>query len=312
MPPKGRSQPFPTSGKANRKSAKGKSWGNRRSTYKAQKLNGSLPPSKVPVDQDERKQQVGRLSRARILKFEREVARMKKRAGKYQTMFRTQQLKANFEMQAHKATVKDCQEHHVHVIPFSEKPFLELSSSDQVLAMQQFGSKMEEVRRKMCLKEPEFMVVYMYWAKAYGGVGVRDLGVGGEHPDPALGVAPAVSPEVAQDSPHQGRSSIWNEEWRKLYLLRSIADDYVVSSRTLRRIFLAVGIEGVNGGKLDRLKDAMNLAVGSRIRFHDITGASGENLGVWLEPADVIREMIQSASGTVGVQYDIVVSGDGR
>ena len=95
-------------------------------------------------------------------------------------------------------------------------------------------------------------------------------------------------------------------------MLRSIADDYVVSSRTLRRIFLAVGIEGVNGGKLDRLKDAMNLAVGSRIRFHDITGESGENLGVWLEPADVIREMIQSARGTVGVQYDIVVSGDGR
>ena len=114
-------------------------------------------------------------------------------------MFRTQELKAKFEMQAHKATVKECQEHHVHVSPLSEKPFLELSSSDEILAMRQYGANMEEVRQKMNLNQPEFMVVYMYWAKAHGGSG---LGVGGEHPDPAGGVAPAVSPELEQDAPH--------------------------------------------------------------------------------------------------------------
>jgi hypothetical protein len=72
------------------------------------------------------------------------------------------------------------------------------------------------------------------------------------------------------------------------------------------------GIEGVNGGKLERMKKAMDLAVGSRIEMYDIEGPNGENLGVWLNAADVIREMIQSTAGVAGVDYDIVLSGDGR
>jgi hypothetical protein len=97
-----------------------------------------------------------------------------------------------------------------------------------------------------------------------------------------------------------------------MHLLRGIADEIVVSSTALRRIFLVLGLAGLNGGKLDRMKHAMDLAVASRIGIHDLVGPGGENVGVWLNVADVIRQMVMSVNGRPGVDYNIVLTGDGR
>ena len=94
--------------------------------------------------------------------------------------------------------------------------------------------------------------------------------------------------------------------------LRGIADEIVISSNALKRIFMVTGLAGLCGGKLDRMKKAMDLAVASRIKIHDLLGPGGENVGVWLEVSDVIREMIMSANGRPGVDYAIVLTGDGR
>ena len=86
----------------------------------------------------------------------------------------------------------------------------------------------------------------------------------------------------------------------------------VISSNALRRIFMVARVAGLAGKKFDRIKNAMDLAISSRIKVHDLLGPGGENVGVWLEVADVIRQMIMSANGRPGVDYDIVLTGDGR
>lgn len=272
------------------------------SNYKARKKHGSLPPSLQPHPKP--------LQRTSTLLETRKVRRLQTRVEKmtaerkgYKRDAEFEKGVAEFEKEAHKQTVVECDKYHVNVRLSSDKQFTQLSTDDQVLAMRTYGDVMDEVRTKMRFTESEFSLAYLYWSRAYGPLATS---VPCSH-DPS----PTSPSNPTGASPHRGRSTIWNEEWMKLHLLRSIADKVVVSSRALRRIFLAVGIEGVNGGKIDR-KDAMNLAVGTRIMFHDIIGPDHENFGVWLEPADVIREMIQSAKGVIGEDYNIVVSGDGR
>ena len=71
------------------------------------------------------------------------------------------------------------------------------------------------------------------------------------------------------------------------------------------------GIDGLNGGKLARLKNSMNMAIDERMRMHEVIW-EGDNCGLWIEPADVIREMIMAAKGIPGVDYNINLMGDGR
>ena len=63
---------------------------------------------------------------------------------------------------------------------------------------------------------------------------------------------------------------------------------------------------------MDRMKKAMDLAIAQRVRMYDIEGHAGENVGVWLDVGDVVREMIMACAGRPGKDYQIVLSGDGR
>jgi len=55
----------------------------------------------------------------------------------------------------------------------------------------------------------------------------------------------------------------------------------------------------------------MNTAISKRIRFHELTH-NGKHAGVWLDPADIIREMLVAAGAPPGVKYHINFIGDGR
>ena len=85
-----------------------------------------------------------------------------------------------------------------------------------------------------------------------------------------------------------------------------------MSQSALRRIFLAADFANVSGGRLDLMKKAMDHAINKRIRHHEVKLANDEHGGIWLEPADVIREMITSAGLKPGQIYDVNIMGDGR
>jgi hypothetical protein len=119
---------------------------------------------------------------------------------------------------------------------------------------------LEDVRTKLGLNPSEFALACAYWAQTYGGMEFAESGQTEER-EPELS-----SPRCPATIGHKGRSSIWREEWEKLHLIRGIADTITVSSNALRRIFLVLGLEGMNGGKLDRMKTAMNLAISTRVR----------------------------------------------
>ena len=90
---------------------------------------------------------------------------------------------------------------------------------------------LEKVRQKLRLSPQEFAVASLYWAQVYGG-GADEEEERVQSPPPQRESEPTSTPRTRQ----KGRSSIWNEEWEKLHLLR--------------------GIAGLNGGRLDRMKHA--------------------------------------------------------
>ena len=208
-----------------------------------------------------------------------------------------------FEKESHQATVCDCDTYHVEVRPVSDLPFASQTPAVQAQTLNLAVTTMEQVRTKLGLSVSEYNIARMYWGHVYCGVPMEE------------GAEPHVDDSENKEAPppgHKGRSTIWQQEWEKLHVLRGIADEMVISSNALRRIFMVCGVAGLSGVKFDRMKNAMDLAVSARIKVHDLLGPGGENVGVWLEVADVIRQMVMAANGRPGVDCAIVLTGDGR
>ena len=116
---------------------------------------------------------------------------------------------------------------------------------------------------------------------------------------------PEVDPEEA-----------WRAKWETLFRLRGIADhEGAVSAAVMRKILIACEIARLTGGRLDNVKKAMNQAILNRIEMKDMkVTVDGKEVsgGVWLNPADVIREMLMAAGAPPGGTYKINILGDGR
>ena len=269
------------------------------SKYKGLKERYSLPPSKKSGTKPQPPRACTCTCKEHTSTTRREK-RLEKRVAVLTQECKAHKHSAQFEKAAHKDTVVECHKHHVEVRTVSDKPFAEQDQATKAKTLLVAVNAMEAVRNKLGLSTQEYAVATLYWGKVYAGVTEEKQQ---QPPSPGSAI-PGLT--------RKGKSNIWNQEWEKMHLLRAIADEIVVSSAALRRIFLVLGMAGLTGGQMDRMKQAMDLAVASRIRFYDIEGPGGENVGVYLNVADVMRQMIMSANGRPGEDYNIVLTGDGR
>ena len=120
------------------------------SRYKTKKKNGSLPPSQQPHPKP--------LQRTSTLLETRKVRRLQTRVETLTAECKGHKRDAEFERgvaqfekEAHKQSVAECENYHVNVRLSSDKPFTQLSTEDQVRAMRTYGDVMDEVRTKMRL-----------------------------------------------------------------------------------------------------------------------------------------------------------------
>ena len=275
------------------------------SKHKAQKKEGTLPPSKLPKHTPT---PAACSCKCKEHTGSRREKRLERVAGTLRVRCKLHLATARFEKNGHRATVRDFDKNFVQAPFVSNKPFATQSAPMQALTMGLASQALEQLRMHYGFTLVEFTVAITFWNHVYGGGPVPSVARDEKEQEQEPG-APAAQPTVTG---HKGRSTIWREEWEKMHLLRGIADEIVVSSVAMRRIFLVLGVAGLSGGQLDRMKSAMNLAVASRIKIHDLLGPGGENVGVWLDVSDVIRQMIISANGRPGVEYNIVLTGDGR
>ena len=199
-----------------------------------------------------------------------------------------------------KRNATHCEKHHINLaqgkdesIPSTQ--YSRLHRTNKHKRKKQLKRVWQEVLQKLMMDETEARIALDYWDQVYQETSTCKQ-----------------NSESSTEPTPKGHSTIMNEEWDKLYTLRAIADQESVSDTVLNRIFLALGIRGLDGGKLKRLKNAMDLAIGERIHMYDIMSEDGDCKGAWLDPADVIREMIMAAHGVPGVDYQINLMGDGR
>lgn len=159
-----------------------------------------------------------------------------------------------------------------------------------------------QTKLKMDLTEKEEDMATKYWNTVYGTVPV---GADAES---------ECRDAESERTPNEKATEEWEKKWKVLFKLRAAADkEGSVSSAAMRRVFMAAEICGINGGKLDRLKTAMDRSIATRIQQFDISyGEGDEHGGMWLDPQDVVREMLMAAGAKPGSKYSINVLADGR
>ena len=191
----------------------------------------------------------------------------------------------------------------IHSLP--DKDFSKLGSAAAKKARREhFLSLVKELQTKlkMDLTEKEEDMATKYWNTVYGTVPV---GADAES---------ECRDAESERTPNEKATEEWEKKWKVLFKLRAAADkEGSVSSAAMRRVFMAAEICGINGGKLDRLKTAMDRSIATRIQQFDISyGEGDEHGGMWLDPQDVVREMLVAAGAKPGAKYSINVLADGR
>ena len=206
-------QPFPGKRKNHNRSSS-------KTLYRRQKAHGGLPPSQRPRPGAKRPPPPPRCTcTCKKHTSTRREKRLEKRVAVLTKECKAHKHSAQFEKQAHKASVVECLRHHVEVRTFSDKPFAQQGPAMQAKTLDLAANVMEEVRKKLGFSAQEYAVASLYWAKAYGGVTEEK-----EQPHPQ-------SPGSATPgTTRKGRSDIWNQEWEKMHLLRAIADEIQFNS----------------------------------------------------------------------------------
>ena len=247
----------------------------------------------------------------------------KKRQAEKAAKATTIEAQLRAEQKAHRATKKDLHKHkeiceHQHVdlgpIHLLRKTFFELSAAQRKTRVEQLQGFFRMAQAKLLmLTGKESKVTDRYWADCFP---LHDEEKKLSDFNPDLEDESLREPEIVDPvgDYNNDNSLHLSDVWRKLFRLRGIADEEgSVSSASLRKIFMATEIADLTGGRLCDLKKCMDEAIQARIKFHEVE-IDGEPAGVWLEPADVIREMLQVAGidPKDNQKYKINLMGDGR
>ena len=197
-----------------------------------------------------------------------------------------------------------CKKSCITVPKVGSKQFKDLSSrSARQARLTQYLSLLEELqaKMKMQLSSSEQEVATKYWKAVY------QVDLSPDKPE-------SDETECRDSLPADIALAEWDKKWKILFKLRYVADNEgSVSSSALRRIFMAAEMSSLTGGKLDTLRHAMDRAIAKRIRQYDIEyGDNKDHGGMWLDPTDVVREMLTAAGAKPGQKYHINVLADGR
>jgi hypothetical protein len=191
--------------------------------------------------------------------------------------------------------------------PRVKKDFVDLQPPAQAARIQQLSGLFTEGLERLRMPEltdAEMSITEKYWTETFASRLPDDV-----LDDDSEG---RQDNEDKDDDPCKALGEEWHEKWGRLFRLRGVADsEGSCSTNVLRRIFMAAEMNAVTGGKLDQLRKAMNNSIGNTIKFHELKH-KGIHAGIWLDPADVIREMLMAAGAPPGVKYKINILGDGR
>ena len=197
-----------------------------------------------------------------------------------------------------------CKTHCVTLEYLPEKPFSALSeNSSRARRLEQYMKCLEDLQSKMKMEltKDEALVAKLYWESVYQPVARKDSESECREPEP-------------DKAPNEKAEEEWEKKWSVLFKLRYVADsEGSVSSAALRRIFIAAEMSNITGGKLDTLRLAMDQSIATRIKQYDIEyGEDGVTGGMWLDPNDVVREMLIAAEAAPGATYQLNLLADGR
>jgi hypothetical protein len=204
---------------------------------------------------------------------------------------------------------KDKDENYVR-LPKATKDYVNCQPPAQAAKrkeLSQFVQKGMERLRMPKLTDAQILLGEKYWEETFAS-SLPDSAMDDDKEEPdeddAMGGNEAEAAAVLGDA--------WQKKWARLFRLRGVADsEGSCSISVLRRIFVAAELTNVTGGKLDELRKAMNNGIDEAIQFHELTH-DGIHAGVWLEPADVIRQMLMAAGAPPNTKYKINILGDGR
>ena len=203
---------------------------------------------------------------------------------------------------------KDKEENYLKC-PHARKDYAACTPSAQYAKRKELSNLLEKGRERLRmpkLTDTEMSLTEQYWKETFA---TEDITVAMDD-DSEQREDEDMAPN-ADDGP-EVFGATWHDKWERLFRLRGVADSEGACSTTvLRRIFMAAEMNQVTGGKLDELRKAMDNGISKVIEFHELQ-YEGVHAGVWLEPADVIRQMLMAAAAEPGRKYKINVLGDGR
>ena len=270
-------------------------WKERGGTQVSQKRRSAKKRSRVEKDEVEKKLQ----RELRDSKKKLKTAEFRLQAERTRRV-QCEQRATEVEQKLASKT-EHCQRHCVTIETLPMKDFSDLKQQRaKAHWVDQFAAGVKELGDKLKMGPKVEEWTETYWKEFFQPPAghPRDSESEGREPEP----------EAAAD-PH----AEWRKKWARLFRLRGVADaEGAASSGVLRRLFIAAEITHLTGGKLDQLKEAMNRTITKRIRSHELKTKNGDHAGMWLEPADVIREMLMAAGAGPGIKYKINVMGDGR
>ena len=197
--------------------------------------------------------------------------------------------------------VSNCQKYCVTIPHLPKKDATSLAPWRQKKLLEQFQSCFRDLATKMKMPTHAVDLATRYYTEVF-----LDASRG----------TPENECKSPEGDPSEPFTAAWDEKWTRLFRLQSSADfEAKVSDAALLRVFMAAEIANVTGGGLKVLKKAMDTAISTRVRSTEVKMTEdGEEKtgGIWLEPADVIREMLKAAGARPNSTYKINIMGDGR